>query len=137
MTITIYSFSHRTSALKALTSVTQFLDKNNLDYEVVQLKESAALPVSINFMREILAAQDPETRIFKKPRNQSIDDWTTSDILAKPSQALKSPLTIETNDSGHVTHVMAGINEDLLGLFIPHRQRKAELYRLLQLADAM
>ncbi|WP_223822988.1 hypothetical protein [Weissella cibaria] len=45
---------------------------------------------------------------------------------------MKSPLTVETNDAGEVIHVMAGINEDMLGLFIPRDRRKNELQALLQ-----
>ncbi len=124
MTVTVYSFSHRTSALNALKSVESFFERNNLAYELVQLKDSSALPVSIPTMRAICAAEDPEATIFKNPRGMSIDDWT--------SKSLKSPLTVETNDAGEVIHVMAGINEDMLGLFIPRDRRKNELQALLQ-----
>ena len=119
MTVTVYSFSHRTSALNALKSVESFFERNNLAYELVQLKDSSALPVSIPTMRAICAAEDPEATIFKNPRGMSIDDWT--------SKSLKSPLTVETNDADEVIHVMAGINEDMLGLFIPRDRRKNEL----------
>jgi len=124
MTVTVYSFSHRTSALNALKSVESFFERNNLAYELVQLKDSSALPVSIPTMRAICAAEDPEATIFKNPRGMSIDDWTI--------KSLKSPLTVETNDAGEVIHVMAGINEDMLGLFIPRDRRKNELQALLQ-----
>lgn len=129
MTVTVYSFSHRTSALNALKSVESFFERNNLAYELVQLKDSSALPVSIPTMRAICAAEDPEATIFKNPRGMSIDDWTINDVIASPNKSLKSPLTVETNDAGEV---MAGINEDMLGLFIPRDRRKNELQALLQ-----
>lgn len=132
MTVTLYSFSHRTSALNALKSVESFFERNNLAYELVQLKDSSALPVSIPTMRAICAAEDPEATIFKNPRGMSIDDWTINDVIASPNKSLKSPLTVETNDAGEVIHVMAGINEDMLGLFIPRDRRKNELQALLQ-----
>lgn len=133
MTVTVYSFSHRTSALNALKSVESFFERNNLAYELVQLKDSSALPVSIPTMRAICAAEeDPEATIFKNPRGMSIDDWTINDVIASPNKSLKSPLTVETNDAGEVINVMAGINEDMLGLFIPRDRRKNELQALLQ-----
>lgn len=132
MTVTVYSFSHRTSALNALKSVESFFERNNLAYELVQLKDSSALPVSIPTMRAICATEDPEATIFKNPRGMSIDDWTINDVIASPNKSLKSLLTVETNDAGEVIHVMAGINEDMLGLFIPRDRRKNELQALLQ-----
>ena len=78
-------------------------------------------------MRAICAAEDPEATIFKNPRGMSIDDWTINDVIASPNKSLKSPLTVETNEAGEVVHVMAGINEDMLGLFIPRDRRKNEL----------
>lgn len=83
-------------------------------------------------MRAICAAEDPEATIFKNPRGMSIDDWTINDVIASPIKSLKSPLTVETNEAGEVVHVMAGINEDMLGLFIPRDRRKNELQALLQ-----
>ena len=56
MAVTVYSFSHRTSALNALKSVESFFERNNLDYELVQLKDSSSLPVSVPTMRAICAA---------------------------------------------------------------------------------
>jgi hypothetical protein len=131
MPVTVYSFSHRTSALNALKSVQNFFETNDLPFEVVQLKDSSALPVDIATMRQICAAEDPEATIFKNPRGMSIDDWTIQDVLANPNKSLKSPLTVETDVAGNVIHVMAGINEDMLGLFIPRDRRKAELQSLL------
>lgn len=78
-------------------------------------------------MRAICAAEDPEATIFKNPRGMSIDDWTINDVIASPNKSLKSPLTVETNEA---VHVMAGINEDMLGLFIPCDLRKNELQAL-------
>ncbi|WP_245299797.1 hypothetical protein [Weissella confusa] len=83
-------------------------------------------------MRAICAAEDPEATIFKNPRGMSIDDWTINDVIASPIKSLKSPLTVETNEAGEVVHVMTGINEDMLGLFIPRDRRKNELQALLQ-----
>lgn len=82
MAVTVYSFSHRTSALNALKSVESFFERNNLDYELVQLKDSSSLPVSVPTMRAICAAEDPEATIFKNPRGMSIDDWTINDVIA-------------------------------------------------------
>lgn len=91
------------------------------------MKDSSSLPVSVPTMRAICAAEDPEATIFKNPRGMSIDDWTINDVIASPNKSLKSPLTVETNEAGEVVHVMAGINEDMLGLFIPRDRRKNEL----------
>lgn len=62
MAVTVYSFSHRTSALNALKSVESFFERNNLDYELVQLKDSSSLPVSVPTMRAIC-----ELRILRQP----------------------------------------------------------------------
>jgi len=135
MSITVYSYSHRSSAVSALQSVEDFLTNHNLPYNLVKLKDSDALPVSQPLMRQICMAEDPDTTIFKTPRGMSIDDWTITDVLARPNKSLKSPLTVETDDSGHVVHVMAGINNELLGLFIPKSQRQSDLKALLDKAD--
>ncbi|AOT56418.1 hypothetical protein [Weissella soli] len=137
MPVTVYSFSHRSSALSALKSVTEFFELNQLPYNVVQMKDSESLPVDLPTMRQICAAEDPETTIFKNPRGMSIDDWTVQDIIASPNKSLKSPLTVEFDEAAHVTHVMAGINQDMLGLFIPHDRRKQELADLLAKADSL
>ncbi|MDR3190965.1 MAG: hypothetical protein LBT80_07130 [Lactobacillaceae bacterium] len=136
MTVTVYSFSHRSSALSALKSVMEFFEKNELPYNVVQLKDSDALPVDVPLMRKICAAEDPEATLFKNPRGMSIDDWTINDVIDAPNKSLKSPLTVETDADGHVTHVMAGINEEMLGLFIPRDRRKNELADLLAKVEA-
>ena len=132
MTVTVYSFSHRTSALNALKSVESFFERNNLAYELVQLKDSSALPRFYPNNACYLRCRGSEATIFKNPRGMSIDDWTINDVIASPNKSLKSPLTVETNDAGEVIHVMAGINEDMLGLFIPRDCRKNELQALLQ-----
>ncbi|MCM0583170.1 hypothetical protein H9L19_08100 [Weissella diestrammenae] len=131
MPITIYSFSHRSSALNALKAVIDFFERNQLPYEVVQLKDSSALPIEVTTMRQICAAEDPEATIYKNPRGMSIDDWTIRDVIAAPNKALKSPLTVEYDENNNVKRVMAGINEDMLGMFILQKQRKIELEKLI------
>lgn len=103
------------------------LQQRNIEKEPLSIAEvQELLAISLNGTDDLISQRSRETKNLKIAPEQMTFNQLVTTIHQKP-HLLKNPIIFNANK------LTTGFDTEKMGIFIPHKQRRLELKRLLQL----